>query len=223
MRRRVAAGAGGVAGARSPVPLPFVSWRAPRLSPPLRHFVGRRDTLPLSSMVSRRPATGAGDSVCGREESRPRGPLTSVDRRQLAAEAGGAARRGPSFLSVTRRQPASGAARQGAGRGARARVGPPWSCGGRRPVTGAGDVVCGREESRPRGPLPSVDRWRRHPKAGGAAPRGPSFLSMTRRQPVAGAVRRGAGRGARARVGQWGRLGIPRAVRGRIDGRDFFQ
>jgi len=92
-------------------------WRAQPRSPPLRHSVGRRDTLPLSSMARRRPATGAGDAVCGREESRPRGPLPSVDRRRPAAEAGGAARRGPSFLSVTRRQPASGAARRVAGRG----------------------------------------------------------------------------------------------------------
>ncbi|KAG2606691.1 hypothetical protein PVAP13_4NG211820 [Panicum virgatum] len=122
-RRRVATGAGGVAGARNPVPLPSVSWRAPGLSPPLRHSVGRRDTLPFSSMARQRPATGAGDAVCGREESRPRGPLPSLDRRRPAPEARGAAPRGPSFLSETQRQPAAGAARRGAGRGARARVG----------------------------------------------------------------------------------------------------
>ena len=143
-RRRVAAGAGGVAGARRPVPLPSVSWRAPGLSPPLRHSVGRCDTLPLSSMARRRPAAS---------DRRPGLGMRSAGARSLSPA-------GPPLCGP-------------AAAGSRSR-----RCGAARPLLPFRDAATtsGREA------------WR------------------------------GAGRGARARVGQWGRLGMPLAVRGRIDG-----
>ena len=60
--------------ARSP-PLRVVA--GARALPPLRHSVGRRDTLPLSSMARRRPATGDRGWGCGlraRGVSAPRAP-----------------------------------------------------------------------------------------------------------------------------------------------------
>ncbi|KAG2636740.1 hypothetical protein PVAP13_2NG469706 [Panicum virgatum] len=160
-RRRVAAGAGGVAGARSPVPLP--PCRGGRPGSPLPSGTPWAGATPFPSPPwpggGRRP--GLGMRSAGARSLGPAGPSPMwTGGGWLRSRRCGAAR---PLLPL--RDAATTSVRGGPARsrpGARARVGPQWPSGGRRP--GLGMRSAGARSLGPAGPSPLWTGGGRLPK-----------------------------------------------------------
>jgi len=205
-----------VAGARRPVPLPSVSWRAPGLSPPLRHSVGRCDTLPLSSMARRRPAAsdrrpGLGMRSAGARSLSPAGPpLCGPAAAGCRSRRCGAARPLLPLRDAATTSFRGGPARSrpgGAGEGGSSMV-------MRRPATGNRGWGCGlraRGISAPRapplcGPVAAASQSRR---CSAARP----FLPLHDTATTSG--RGGPARSRPGGAGEGGSVGTPRHTAGR--------